>query len=397
MPVSKKITASMSGASLVRKMFEEGLRLKAKYGADNVFDFSIGNPDVPPPQLFKETLLKIINEDRPGIHGYMPNAGWPAVREKVAKFLTEEQGAGLSQAFNPNHIVMTAGAAGALNVVLKAVLDQGDEVLTPKPCFMEYHSYADNHGGTLVMSPSLADFSLDLASLEKMINEKTRVVLINSPHNPTGTIYSADELKNLGVILKNASQKFGRPIILVADEPYRKLAYDGHQVPSIFPAYPYSVVVTSHSKDMSLPGERIGYLAINPDMPEGQKLFEAASLANRILGFVSAPSLQQLAVGEMTGTAVDLNLYQERRDVFVKGLQEIGYQLTPPKGAFYLFPKSPISDDLKFVDALKKENVLTVPGTGFAQPGYFRICYCVPMKSIKNSLPGFAKVFKLFS
>ena len=379
---------------MVRKMFEEGTKLKAQYGADKVFDFSIGNPDVPPPPQFKEAVIKIMTEDKPGIHGYMPNAGWPQVREKVAAHLSRTQGAELKNPFGPNHILMTVGAAGALNITFKAILDPGDEVITPRPYFMEYNFYADNYGAKIVQADPAEGFQLNLQSIAEKISPATRAVLINSPHNPTGVIYRAEELAELGRILTEASRKNGRPIFLIADEPYRQLVYGGAKVPSVFPAYTYSLVGNSYSKDMSLPGERIGYVAINPDMPDSGPLFDAMAMANRILGFVSAPSLIQLAVGELQGVSVDVKLYEERRDAMVAGLQKIGYKLTVPQGAFYLFPQSPIEDDAAFVDMLKEEKVLTVPGRGFGQPGYFRICYCVPMGSIKNSMDGFARAFE---
>lgn len=394
MLISQKMAAAASGASMVRKMFEEGAKLKAQYGADKVFDFSIGNPDVPPPPQFKEALLKIINDDKPGIHGYMPNAGWPQVREKVAAQLTREQGGGLKNPFTANHILMTVGAAGALNITLKAIMDPGDEIITPRPYFMEYNFYADNYGGKIVPADPAPGFRLNLEAIAEKITPATRAVLINSPHNPTGVIYKAGELAELGSLLTEASRKNGRVIFLIADEPYRKLAYGGATVPSTFEAYPYCVVGNSYSKDMSLPGERIGYAAINPDLPDSGPLFDAMAMANRILGFVNSPSMIQLAVAEIQGIGVDVRLYEERRDALVAGLQKIGYELTVPEGAFYLFPQSPLADDVAFVDLLKAENVLTVPGKGFGQPGYFRICYCVPMATIKNSLAGFARAFE---
>ncbi|UQZ91015.1 pyridoxal phosphate-dependent aminotransferase [Deltaproteobacteria bacterium Smac51] len=393
MPVSKKMTAAAGGASMVRKMFEEGTLLKAKFGPDKVFDFSIGNPDVPPPPIFKETLSAIIAQDRPGIHGYMPNAGWPKVRERVASFLTREQGQYLQNPFTADHVLMTVGAAGALNVIFKSVLDPGDEVIVPRPYFMEYNFYADNHGAKIVPAEPGEDFHLNISDIRSKITTATRVVLINSPHNPTGVVYTLEELSELGQMLSEAGKKIGRPILLVSDEPYRKLVYGGMDVPSVFQAYPYTMIGTSYSKDMSLPGERIGYAAINPDMPDSKPLFDAMSMANRILGFVSAPSLMQLTMGELQGVTVDISYYEQRRDLFVAGLQKIGFELTIPDGAFYLFPKSPIADDSAFVNLLKQENVLTVPGRGFAQPGYFRICYCVPETTIRNSLPGFARAF----
>lgn len=393
MPISKKMAAAAAGASMVRKMFEEGLSMKAQYGPENVFDFSLGNPDVPPPPVFTEALVRIAQENRPGSHGYMPNAGWPPVRDKVAAFLTCEQGQYLQNPFTANHVVMTVGAAGALNVVFKAVLDPGDEIITPRPYFMEYNHYAENHGAQVVPADPGNGFKLNLASIAAKITPETKAVLINSPHNPTGVIYDGEELAALGELLTKASKQHGRNIVLVSDEPYRKLAYDGRSVPSVFPAYPYTIIGTSYSKDMSLPGERIGYAAINPDMPDGDKLFEAMAMANRILGFVSAPSLMQLVIGELQGVTVNVALYEHRRDLLAEAMQKIGYNLPVPGGAFYLFPQSPIADDAAFVDMLKEEKILTVPGRGFSMPGYFRICYCVPEATIKNSIAGFARAF----
>jgi aspartate aminotransferase len=383
-----------AGASMVRKMFEEGAVLKARFGADKVFDFSLGSPDVPPPPAFKETLARIVAEDRPGSHGYMSNAGWPGVREKVAAYLTRDQGGALRNEFSADHVVMTVGAAGALNVILKTILDPGDEVITPRPYFVEYGFYAANHGGQVTAAEPGENFSLSVEAIKAKITSKTRAVLINSPHNPTGVIYSADELAALGRLLTEASRELERPIVLISDEPYRKLVYDGREAASVFPAYPYSVVAYSYSKDMSLPGERLGYAAVNPDMPEARLFFEGLCLANRILGFVNAPSLMQLVLAELQGVHVDIDLYRRRRDLFVEGLQKIGFELTVPSGAFYLFPKSPIADDKAFVNLLKEENILTVPGAGFSMPGYFRICYCTSEAAVKNSLPGFARTFE---
>ncbi|MDR2724649.1 MAG: pyridoxal phosphate-dependent aminotransferase [Candidatus Adiutrix sp.] len=391
--LSRKMGAALAGASLVRRMFEEGLRLKARFGADQVFDFSLGNPDLPPPAAFRETLARLARENTP--HGYMPNAGWPRVREKVAEYLNAEQGAGLDRAFTPDQVVMTVGAAGGLNVVLKALLDPGDEVVTPRPYFMEYNFYVDNHGGTLVPAEPGPGFSLDPKTIAVKLNPATRAVLLNSPHNPTGVIYPAERLAALGRLLAEAGAHWGRPIFLIADEPYRKLTYDGLKAPSVFAAHPYSIVVHSHSKDLSIPGERIGYAAINPDLPGGgPELLGALALANRVLGFVNAPSLMQLALAELQGVSVDVGLYQRRRDLFVQGLRSLGYRLQEPAGAFYLFPESPLADDAAFVDILKEEKILAVPGRGFAGPGHFRLCFCAPEEVIERALPGFARALE---
>ncbi len=394
MLVSKKMAAAAGGASMVRKMFEEGSRLKAEFGAENVYDFSLGNPDVPPPPLFKETLINLAKADNPGSHGYMSNAGWASVRVKIADYLTKEQGQDLKNPFAPEHIVMTVGAAGALNVIFRAILDPEDEIVVQRPYFMEYNFYAENHQAKIVATEPGEGFHLNLAAISEAITPATRVVLINSPHNPTGVVYNAAELAELGKLLTAKSKENGRPIYLVSDEPYRRLVYGGVKVPSVFSFYAHSIIAYSYSKEMSVPGERIGYLAINPDLEGAEPLIDALSMANRIWGFVNAPSLMQLVLAELQGAGVELGIYEERRNFMVENLQKIGYELTPPEGAFYLFPRSPLADDLAFVNLLKEGNVLTVPGRAFAAPGYFRICYCVGMDTIRNSLPGFAKAFE---
>ena len=394
MLLSKKMTAIASGDTVIRRMFEEGAQLKAALGAENVFDFSIGNPDVPPPPAFRETLTRVVAENRPGIHNYQPNAGWPTARAKVAEYLTATLGAGLTQPLTLNHVVMTCGASGALNIAFKALLDPGDEILTQRPYFMEYDNYTGNHGGKLISCAPGPDFKLNVEGLAEAITPVTRGVLINSPHNPTGVIYKAEELAALGEVLRRASAKHGRPILLIADEPYRKLAYNGLTVPSVFAAYEYSMVGTSYAKDISLPGERLGYAAINPDMPQGDReaLFGGMTTANRLLGYLGGPALMQQVMAELQGVSVDISLYERRRDMMVEGLRAAGYTLTVPDGAFYVFPKSPLADDAAFVGRLKEERILAAPGSLFSQPGYFRLCYCVNEDTIRNSMAGFARV-----
>ncbi len=394
MLISQKMAAMASGSNTIRKMFEEGAQMKIQLGAENVFDFSIGNPDLPPPPVFRETLIRLIEEERPGLHGYMPNAGWPQVREQVAAHLTREQGRELENPFTARHVVMTVGAAGALNIIFKAILDPGDEVITPRPYFMEYNNYADNHGGRVVPAEPGPGFHLNLKAMAQKITPATRAVLINSPHNPTGVIYHKEELEALGALLTQASQANGRPIFLISDEPYRKLAYDGREVPSVFPAYTHTIVATSHSKDLSVAGERIGYAAINADLPGFQPLFEALCAANRVLGFVSAPSLMQLAMGELQGESVEVSRYERRRDLFVAVLTAAGYNVAVPEGAFYLFPQCPIADDDRFVELLKEERILAAPGRLFGQPGHFRLCFCASEDIIRNSMPGFARALE---
>ncbi|MDA8140816.1 MAG: pyridoxal phosphate-dependent aminotransferase [Desulfobacteraceae bacterium] len=390
MAVAQKISAIMSQASWIRKMFEEGARLKARHGADKVFDFSLGNPNVAPPEKFHETLRDAVSSCGLGDHCYMPQTGFPQVCDAVAAYLSQEQGV----TAECGDIVMTCGAAGALNVIFKALLDPGDEVIVPTPCFVEYRFYVDNHGGVIRMVPTRGDFSLDLKAVEAAINPKTKAVLINSPNNPTGQIYSAESLKQLGTLLsaKSREGEVNRIIYLISDEPYRKIVFDGHQVPSIFQAYNDSLIATSYSKDLSIPGERIGFAAVNPAAAFKMDIRAGLTLANRILGFVNAPALMQRVIACLQGASVDMNEYKRKRDLLCDGLAQAGYEFVRPPGAFYLFPKTPIADDVAFVRELQQELILTVPGSGFAGPGHFRIAFCVEDRTIINALPGFGRV-----
>jgi len=383
MTIAKKIEESIKRSSWIRKMFEEGARLKAQHGADKVFDFSLGNPNLPPPETFRRVLKEVAEDERAGVHAYMPNTGLAETRRAVAAFLAKEQGAALSA----DDVVMTCGAAGALNVILKAVLDPGDEVITPAPFFVEYGFYADNHGGVLKTVPTHEDFTLDLAAIEAAVTEKTKVVLINSPNNPTGQVYSAESLAALGKILTEKGKAFGRTIYLVSDEPYRKIVFDGIEVPSIFSAYPESILVTSYSKDISIPGERLGFIAVSPEAGYKAELLGALALANRILGFVNAPALMQRVVARIQGETVDVSAYARKRDLLCDGLAECGYDFVRPPGAFYLFPRSPTADDVAFVQTLQEELILVVPGSGFGGPGHFRISYCVEDDVIQGAMP----------
>ena len=383
MSISQKMITFAERSSWIRKMFEEGARLKAQHGADQVCDFSLGNPDLPPPAQYQEAVRKITAAETTGAHGYMANNGYPFVREAVAKQIGAEQGMALDQ----NDILMTVGAAGAINVTMKSLLDPGDEVIILAPFFVEYNFYVDNHGGVTKIVNTAPDFSLDLAAIEAAITPKTKALIINSPNNPTGQIYSAGELADLGAILAKA----GKTIYLISDEPYRKIVYDGHTVPSIFKAYRNSLIVSSYSKDLSLPGERIGYIAVNPEIEGKAQLLGAMTLANRILGFVNAPALMQRVVAELQGVTVDCSIYARRRELFCKVLSEAGYEFIPPKGAFYMFPKSPIADDAQFVGLLAEQRILGVPGRGFGMPGYFRLAFCVEDAVISRSAEGFKK------
>ncbi len=386
MPIADKMVNMVESASMIRKMFEEGIRMKKIHGAENVFDFSLGNPDVPPPEAVKKTILELL-DDKSVSHGYMPNTGFPHVRQAVADYLNKEYNAGLT----PDLIVMTAGAAGALNDTLKALINPGEEILVPAPYFIGYNQYAFIAGATLKTAASLEDFHLDLDAIEAGINEKTRVLLVNSPNNPTGVVYTKSELEKLGTVLEKASKKYGKRIYMISDEPYRKIAYDV-DVPSMFDVYPHTIVLTSYSKELSLAGERIGYLAVNPKAEDAAMIAGAAGVTNTMM-YVNAPALFQQVVGKLQGVTVDIDIYKKRRDMFCKGLHEAGYEFDVPEGAFYLFPKSPIKDDVKFMGILKEQNILAVPGTGFGGPGFFRLSYAVPDKTIQGSLEGFKRAY----
>jgi aspartate aminotransferase len=392
MPVSEKIRASIEKSSWIRKMFEEGGRRKAKYGAENVFDFSLGNPNLEPPPRFNQVLQSLVSDPASGQHAYMPNAGFVETRQAVADYLNKFN---VSQ-FTPDEIVMTVGAGGALNVVLKTIINPGEEVIIPKPYFVEYNFYLDNHQGVPRLVPTKPDFSLDCDAISEAITEKTRAILIDSPNNPTGNVYGVGELKELAEVLSHFSEKFGKPIYLISDEPYRRIVYDGITVPSIFDVYNESFVVTSFSKDLSLPGERIGYAAAHPDISDKGMILAGMVLCNRVLGYVNAPALMQRAVSHLLEESVDISVYQKRRDMLCDGLASFGFDFVKPQGAFYLFPRTPIEDDVAFVGALQEENILTVPGTGFGGPGHFRIAYCVSDETIEKALPGFERVMKKY-
>jgi aspartate aminotransferase len=386
MSIAVKIKEALGSQSMIRKMFEEGTRLKKEFGAERVFDFSLGNPDLEPPPAFQQALLRLVNDPAPGTHGYMPNAGYPEVRAKLAQKAGREHGVELG----PEHIIMSVGAAGALNSVLKSILNSGDEIVVPKPYFMEYRAYAANHGGSIVEAATNGDFSLNLAAIKAALSPKTAAVLINSPNNPTGRVYDRAAIAALAALLEEHGRASGRYAYLIADEPYRELAYDGVAVPPVLSAYRDSVVVTSYSKSLSLPGERIGYAAVNPAMAEAADFCAAVTYATRILGYVNAPALMQRVVAELTGTRVDIAVYDRRRAAFKKILDGAGISYAEPEGAFYLFAKVPPkksgeggaglsadAGDTAFVDHLKRYRILGVPGSAFSAPGWLRFAYCV--------------------
>jgi len=390
MSISKKIRAASSNSSMIRKMFEEGAILKKKFGADKVYDFSLGNPNVEQPDEFKRELISLAAENIPLKHGYTPNAGYYETRQAIAVKISKTTGLKISA----DHVVMSCGAGGALNVILKALLDPGDEVIVLKPFFVEYPFYIENFNGVVRYVPTQMDFSPDIESIDKAINDKTKAIIINSPNNPTGKVYSEKEIAALARLLLDKGTTLGRTIYLISDEPYAEIVFDGVTVPSVFKAYPNSIVAYSYSKTLSLPGERIGYIAISPAIHESGELIAALVLCTRILGFVHAPALMQRIVARLQDVAVDVKVYQKKRDMLCDGLAKAGYQFEKPQGAFYLFAQSPIPDDVEFVKILLQKNILVVPGSGFCGPGYFRIAFCVDDATIINSMAGFAEAIK---
>lgn len=376
----------LARSSWIRRMFETGLELKRRYGADAVQDLSLGNPDLAPPAVVAEALRGLAEHAaEPFAFGYMSNAGYPELRAALAKSISAEQGGAISA----EHVLITCGAAGAINVVLRAVLNPGDEVLAIAPYFVEYGFYAENHGGRLVAVPARTpDFGLDLDAIEAALSARTRCVILNSPNNPTGRVYSAKELAALGELLARAEARLGHPLLLIADEPYRFLTYDGVCVPSIMAVHPHAVVVSSFSKSLGLAGERVGYAVVNPAMPGAETLMNGMVLANRILGFVNAPAIGQRILMKALGHQVDTAVYVRRRTAMMRLLDDAGIRYVPPQGAFYFFPEAPGGDDEAFVRALQEERILAVPGRGFGMPGYFRLAFCVDQAIMERARDG---------
>ena len=388
--ISEKMKPYVKNNSAIRMMFEEGNRLRAKYGADKVFDFSLGNPSVPAPDSVREAIIELVNTTDPTVlHGYMSNAGFEDVRQTIAESLNRR----FDTKFSAKNLIMTVGAASGLNVVLKTILNPGEEVIVFAPYFLEYGAYVRNYDGILVeISPDTTTFQPNLAEFEQRITPKTRAVIVNTPHNPTGVVYSEETIKKLSAILEAKQKEFGTVIYLISDEPYRELAYDGVEVPYLTKYYNNTVVGYSYSKSLSLPGERIGYLVIPDEADGSEELISAATIANRTLGCVNAPSLIQKVVAKCVDAKTDLAAYDKNRQALYNGLKECGFECIKPQGAFYLFVKSPVEDEKAFCEASKKYNILMVPGSSFACPGYMRLAYCVSYETIVNSLPEFKKL-----
>ena len=385
--ISIKMQEQVQSSSVIRAMFEEGKRLAEIHGVENVFDFSIGNPNVEPPEEVNKAILEILKSEKPmGIHGYMNNSGYEEVRATIAKSINDKFGT----AFTQNNILMTVGAAGGLNVIFKTLLNPKDEVITFAPFFGEYRSYVKNYEGELVIvSPNTIDFQPNLVEFKEKITPKTKAVIINSPNNPTGVIYSEETIVKLSEILREKQKEFGTDIYIVSDEPYRELAYDNVEVPYLSKYYANTIIGYSFSKSLSLPGERIGYLVIPDQVSDYENIVAAANIANRILGFVNAPSLFQRVVAKCLNAKVDIDTYNRNRELLYNGLSSYGYQCIKPEGAFYLFVKTPIENDVEFCNLAKMKNILIVTGTAFGCPGYVRIAYCVAYKTIEKALPGF--------
>jgi aspartate aminotransferase len=382
MSVAKRVAGQIEQASWIRRMFEEGARLKAERGADRVFDFTLGNPEVEPPDAVLAALRRIVAESRPYSHGYMPNAGFPGVREVIARRLGERTGL----PYTADHILMTSGAAGAMNVALKAILDAGDEVIVLVPYFPEYRFYIENHNGRVVPVETDANFQPDVERIAAAITGRTKAIVLNSPNNPTGALYSEAVLGDLARLLAGYGD-----IVVISDEPYRSLVYDGRKPPELAAVIARTLIADSWSKSMAIAGERIGYLAISPRVAGWSALRDACTFANRVLGFVNAPALWQWVVAEAGEATVDVNAYQQKRDLLCDALVRMGYDAPRPAGAFYVFPKTPIPDDVAFIRCLLGEGILAVPGSGFGRAGYFRLSLTAPRETIEASLPGFER------
>jgi len=392
--ISNKMKSLVSNNSTIRAMFEEGKKLSEIYGEENVFDYSIGNPNVEPPKSIKKVITEILNEETPNlVHGYMNNSGYEDVRDSISTFLSKKNDLNLSR----NNIIMTCGAAGGLNIILKSILNPDDEVITFSPYFGEYKNYAQNFDGKLVISPTDTEtFEPDLKALSRVITAKTKALIINNPNNPTGVVYSKEVIQSLANLLNEKQKELNTTIYLISDEPYREIVYDDIQVPCLLKYYDNTFIGYSYSKSLSLPGERIGYVVINTLMDGFEEMASALNIANRILGFVNAPSLFQRVIAKSLDAEVDVSIYKKNRDLLYNHLTLLGFTCVKPQGAFYLFPKSPIEDDKKFCEDAKQFNLLLVPGSAFGCPGHVRLSYCISYEKIKNSLQAFDKLAALY-
>ncbi|MBN2693532.1 pyridoxal phosphate-dependent aminotransferase [bacterium] len=390
MATSDHMKRLMGASSWIRRMFEEGIELKKQVGEKNVFDFSLGNPITEPPEAFFKAFKELADNPKKGLHRYMPNLGFTSTREKIAQYYSKE----FNHNITLNDVILTNGAAGAINVFLKSILDPANEVIVFTPFFAEYRFYIDNHQGRMVVLPCDEDFIPDLKRLEKSINYETVAIILNTPNNPTGKIYPSEFYKKMVEIVRKRSKELNRVIYIISDEPYRKIVYDNKKNPTLFDYYEYSVFVTSHSKDLALAGERIGYLILHPELPSKNELLNAMAFSNRILGYVNAPATMQYLIESLLGESVDISSYQYKRDLLYNALIDAGYDVKKPEGAFYLFVKSPIPDDIKFIQHLKTYNILTVPGVGFGLDGYFRISYAVEDWVVEKSLPFFKQAIE---
>ena len=393
--ISNKMKSLVNNSSTIRAMFEEGKRLSDIYGEENVFDYSIGNPNVEPPENIKTIISDILNKEKPNlVHGYMNNSGYEDVRDDISSFLNKKNDLNLTR----NNIVMTCGAAGGLNIILKSILNPGEEVITFAPFFGEYKNYTENFNGKLVIVPTNIDtFEPDLDELSKVINSKTKAIIINNPNNPTGVIYSKEAIQKLADLLKEKQRELNSSIYLISDEPYREIVYDDAEAPCLLKYYDNTFIGYSYSKSLSLPGERIGYVVVNPSMTDCDEMMAALNIANRILGFVNAPSLFQRVIAKSLGSEVDVNIYKRNRDLLYNHLIKLGFTCIKPEGAFYLFPRTPIDDDKKFCQDAKQFNLLLVPGSTFGCPGHVRLSYCISYEKIEKSLEAFDKLAKLYS
>lgn len=393
--ISDKMKSLVANSSTIRAMFEEGKRLSEIYGEENVFDYSIGNPNVEPPDRIKEVIFEILNEETPNlVHGYMNNSGYEDVRAAISDFLNKKHNLALSK----NNIVMTCGAAGGLNIILKSILNPDDEVITFSPYFGEYGNYVQNFNGKLVICPTDTDtFEPDLKALSEIITSKTKALIINNPNNPTGVIYSEKTIQSLSNLLNKKQKELNTIIYLISDEPYREIVYDDVNVPCLLKYYDNTFIGYSYSKSLSLPGERIGYVVVNSLIDDFDEMISSLNIANRILGFVNAPSLFQRVIAKSLDAEVDVSIYKRNRDLLYNHLISLGFTCVKPQGAFYLFPKSPIEDDKKFCEDAKQFNLLLVPGSAFGCPGHVRLSYCISYEKIKNSLQAFDKLAALYN